>query len=72
MTSNMTGVGFECNTWLYAHLVCRACVCFGPTCNLVSRVLHEEETLATGLHETDYKHLQKICFLLLDPFPPIA
>lgn len=32
--------------------------------------LHEEGTLVTRLHETDYEHLQRICVLLLDPFPP--
>lgn len=32
--------------------------------------LHVEETLVTRLHETDYEHLQRICVLLLDPFPP--
>lgn len=32
--------------------------------------LHEEETLVTRLHETDYEHLQRICVLLLDPSPP--
>lgn len=31
--------------------------------------LHEEETLVTRLHETDYEHLQRICVLLFDPFP---